>query len=97
MAVCRAWSVRLPAGNANVTISGIGLDFADENHYHLYMGNQQSIRTQKTGFIPAPAADRPPRVSSGQLLGTRGELVIEHEGREYRLRMTQNHKLILTA
>ncbi len=34
---------------------------------------------------------------STQLLGARGELVIEHVGRDYRLRLTQNGKLILTA
>lgn len=37
------------------------------------------------------------RVLSQQLLGEKGELIIEHEGREYRLRRTQNGKLILTA
>jgi len=37
------------------------------------------------------------RVVSNRLLGDRGELVIEHNGREYRLRLTQNGKLILTA
>jgi len=37
------------------------------------------------------------RVMSTELLGERGELVIEHDGREYRLRLTQNRKLILTA
>jgi hemin uptake protein HemP len=37
------------------------------------------------------------RVISTQLLGDRGELIIEHDGREYRLRLTQNRKLILTA
>jgi hemin uptake protein HemP len=36
-------------------------------------------------------------MSSGQLLGERGELIIEHHGREYRLRRTQSGKLILTA
>jgi hemin uptake protein HemP len=39
----------------------------------------------------------PARVSSTELLGSRGELVIVHQGREYRLRITQNGKLILTA
>lgn len=39
----------------------------------------------------------PSRVSSDALLGTRKELVIVHNGREYRLRLTQNDKLILTA
>jgi hemin uptake protein HemP len=37
------------------------------------------------------------RVLSRHLLGERGELVIEHNGREYRLRLTQSGKLILTA
>ena len=37
------------------------------------------------------------RVSSETLLGTHRELVILHNGREYRLRLTQNGKLILTA
>lgn len=38
-----------------------------------------------------------PRTNSRTLLGEGGELVIEHDGREYRLRITQNGKLILTA
>ncbi len=37
------------------------------------------------------------KVSSLTLLGPRGELAIDHGGREYRLRLTQNGKLILTA
>jgi hemin uptake protein HemP len=37
------------------------------------------------------------RVASEVLLGSRGELVIVHRGREYRLRITRNGKLILTA
>ncbi len=40
---------------------------------------------------------RPERISSRQLLGERGVLIIEHQGREYRLQLTQNRKLILTA
>lgn len=41
---------------------------------------------------------RPPvRVTSRDLMQDRTELVIVHEGREYRLRITQNGKLILTA
>jgi hemin uptake protein HemP len=39
----------------------------------------------------------PNRVTSDVLLGARKELVILHNGREYRLRLTQNGKLILTA
>jgi hemin uptake protein HemP len=45
-------------------------------------------------IVSLPVSDR---VMSQQLLGKRGELIIEHEGREYRLRRTQNGKLILTA
>jgi hemin uptake protein HemP len=37
------------------------------------------------------------RVSSRTLLGDANELIIEHAGREYRLRVTQSNKLILTA
>jgi hemin uptake protein HemP len=43
---------------------------------------------------PRPEAQR---VTSQALLGARKELVIVHNGREYRLRLTQNGKLILTA
>jgi len=39
----------------------------------------------------------PRRVTSEALLGARKELLIVHNGREYRLRLTQNGKLILTA
>jgi hemin uptake protein HemP len=39
----------------------------------------------------------PARTTSQALLGTARELIIEHDGREYRLRLTQQGKLILTA
>lgn len=73
-----------------------GLDISNDNHYHLHMSNQSS-RTQQTGTSPQPTRLRPERVSSRQLLGERGMLIIEHQGREYRLQLTQNRKLILTA
>jgi hemin uptake protein HemP len=44
---------------------------------------------------PAPAAPR--RLRSEDLLKGGVEILIEHHGREYRLRVTQNGKLILTA
>lgn len=44
-----------------------------------------------------PTSAAPQRVQSQALLGLRKELVIVHNGREYRLRLTQNGKLILTA
>jgi hemin uptake protein HemP len=43
---------------------------------------------------PRPTAER---VRSETLLGAAGELIIEHDGREYRLRLTRQGKLILTA
>jgi hemin uptake protein HemP len=49
---------------------------------------------QRGELVAAPSSER---VLSQQLLGKKGELIIEHEGREYRLRRTQNGKLILTA
>jgi hemin uptake protein HemP len=42
-------------------------------------------------------SEAPERVTSRDLLGMRREIVIEHQGRDYRLRVTQNGKLILTA
>ena len=46
---------------------------------------------------PTQQALPPQKVASQVLLGARKELVITHNGREYRLRVTQNGKLILTA
>lgn len=46
---------------------------------------------------PAQPQSAPSRVSSDLLLGARRELLITHNGREYRLRVTQSGKLILTA
>ena len=43
------------------------------------------------------ASAAPERVLLETLLGSRRELVIVHNGRDYRLRLTQNDKLILTA
>jgi hemin uptake protein HemP len=56
-------------------------------------GGQGRPKLKPPSAAPAPA----PRISSRELLGPHGELVIEHHGREYRLRITQNGKLILTA
>ena len=47
---------------------------------------------------PARAGTEAPRkVASEDLFGAMRELVIVHNGREYRLRLTQHGKLILTA
>jgi hemin uptake protein HemP len=53
---------------------------------------QQAKQPPPRGIPAAPS-----KVASEVLLGQRRELVITHNGREYRLRVTQNGKLILTA
>jgi hemin uptake protein HemP len=65
-----------------------GLDRLDENNYRLSMASKPETTSQ-----PHPS----PRVTSEALLGQRRELVIVHKGRDYKLRLTQNGKLILTA
>ena len=45
----------------------------------------------------ARPAELPQRITSEALLGASRALVIVHNGREYRLTVTQNGKLILTA
>ncbi len=47
--------------------------------------------------LSSAATSTPNKVRSEALLGPNRELVITHNGREYRLRLTQNGKLILTA
>ncbi|MEI6332953.1 MAG: hemin uptake protein HemP [Methylococcaceae bacterium] len=37
-----------------------------------------------------------PRFNCQQLFGTQNEIIIEHQGDDYRLRITSNGKLILT-
>ncbi len=57
-----------------------------------------AIEFSAPDFAEPPAATHPPRrISSETLLGAQRELVIVHNGREYRLRLTQNGKLLLTA
>ncbi len=52
---------------------------------------------QPTGASSQPTSRRPERVSSRQLLVERGELIFEHDRREYQWWLTQYRKLILTA
>jgi hemin uptake protein HemP len=52
---------------------------------------------QQSKRAPGPQVPPPQKVASDSLLGKHRELVITHNGREYRLRVTQNGKLILTA
>ncbi len=77
----------------------MGIDRTNENHYHSRMEppakSYPGAQTQ-----PAPQSEscsHPRCVASEQLLGAARELLIMHAGRQYRLRLTQNGKLILTA
>jgi hemin uptake protein HemP len=52
---------------------------------------------RSTGLPAALPSGIEERVRSEDLLRGRTELIIEHNGRAYRLRVTQRGKLILTA
>ena len=47
-------------------------------------------------LTPTLAPNAAPRIDSIRLLAGGRELVIDHAGQEYRLRLTRNDKLILT-
>jgi hemin uptake protein HemP len=64
-----------------VTISGM----PDQNDHELKHPVQTAPRREAQ------------RTTSRALLGEERELIIEHDGRDYRLRLTQLGKLILTA
>ena len=53
----------------------------------------QAVKTMRA----ATAKPAQPRLQSATIFGAHREVVIVHNGREYRLRLTQNGKLILTA
>ena len=58
---------------------------------------ESGLTLEKPEDTPArPDAGRAPRLVARTLFGTARELVIEHGGEEYRLRITQSGKLILT-
>lgn len=53
------------------------------------LGNSDASGASGTGTAP-------PRLSTRQLFEACREVIIEHEGADYRLRLTSNGKLILT-
>jgi hemin uptake protein HemP len=64
--------------------------------------NMQSNDESEKSAAPVRGADpwfrvAPRRITSRELFAGARELVIEHDGRHYQLRITQNGKLILTA
>jgi len=55
------------------------------------------MNTEAKPRVSEPSKAAPRKVLSETLFGANRELLIVHNGREYRLRLTQNDKLILTA
>lgn len=59
-----------------------------------------SINNQVSDLIKSQdgrkMATTKPRFNCQQLFGTQNEIIIEHQGDDYRLRITSNGKLILT-
>jgi len=70
------------------------IDNLNDNNYRSYMDIRPCASSDAA---EKPEDETVQRISSESLLGSRGELLIVHNGREYRLRLTQNDKLILTA
>jgi len=62
---------------------------SDKNKNGAGSGASRPMRPPGTGAAR--------RVQSSELIRDGGQLIIEHAGREYRLRVTSNGKLILTA
>ncbi|KZC16819.1 hemin transporter [Rhodanobacter sp. FW510-R12] len=62
----------------------------------LSLRQPPSPRSIRRPAAPPPAAAMARRVSSHALLEGERELVIQHQGSEYHLRLTRNDKLILT-
>jgi hemin uptake protein HemP len=54
------------------------------------------VRAAGGGEQAAGGSDAPPRLLARDLFGVRREILIEHLGQIYRLRITANEKLILT-
>jgi len=53
------------------------------------------VRPVTLSLMPSAAREPSPRLRSDELFRNRNELIIEHRGEEYRLRLTRNDKLIL--
>ena len=61
------------------------------------MHNEQQPREQHPAPASTPTTPAPRKISSRELFNGAREIVIEHGDRLYRMRITQNGKLILTA
>jgi hemin uptake protein HemP len=66
------------------------MDLADANE-----DGDMAERQPPSLAVPPPAATSAPVVKAEDLFRGRREIVIEHEGVRYRLRLTRRNKLIL--
>ena len=73
-----------------------------ENHYHLHMDPVTAKTPAPAADVQLPAIEAAPRapgvpcLRSDALFGKTREILIEHRGCYYRLRLTHSNKLILT-
>lgn len=51
---------------------------------------------REAGRPPSPPGRKPLRLKVSDIMGGEREAILEHDGQEYRLRITANGKLILT-
>jgi hemin uptake protein HemP len=58
--------------------------------------DEQPPRAAEPAEEPRRIPERPVRVLVAHLLGGGREAILEHDGQDYRLRITSNGKLILT-
>lgn len=56
---------------------------------------QTLARSLSHRHVSLPETSMQPRLKSQELFRGTNELIIEHQGQEYRLRLTRNDKLIL--
>lgn len=95
-----AWTVRfLPKPRIGAIATSVLLTESEMRRILILMDRDEpTVRVQLDSADP-PTAElcAVPRVTSRALLAGKRELIIEHAGREYRLRVTAQGKLILTA
>ena len=60
------------------------------NYWRACVPNSESLQ------VFAQPVPKPRRVDVSQLIGAAREIILMHQGEEYRLRITSNRKLILT-
>ena len=70
---------------------------ANNIYYHLRMNSDRNLSSRSTppeGRLSSRRGEQ--ALTTEELFGSRQEIVIVHQGDEYRLRITRNNKLILT-